>query len=120
MRKIEVNKELILRIKEVLDEVEASERNGFDKFKDYWKSLSILDKINAILIEPNYYDNNINNNDEPIQDFYLLKNISFTDKEIVFDINKHANIFLDRLGYTTNEIIKIERREKLKNLSFLS
>ena len=114
MRKIEITNKLIEYLRDVLDEIES---NGDVEFEEYWKNLTIKDIVVNSLTGPNYY----NGNNDPLEDFIEMRKMKYNEKDntIDFDVSEHVNIFLDRVGYNSNEILKIERSEKLKRLKNL-
>jgi len=117
MRKIKIDDILIERIKYVLDEIEdALDLGGLD-FEEYWKNLTKREIIESAITEPNYYDYIFNL--EPLEDFYKMQKIKYNEKDntIDFESNNYANIFLKRIYYESNEILRIERREKLEQIA---
>ena len=88
MRKVKIDNVLIEKIKNVLDEIECLEPN----FDNYSKERM----VECALTEPNYYDSN---EFEPLEDFYNMNNMNYNkeDNTITFEIDKYADIFLQRL-----------------------
>ena len=125
MRKIKIDNDLIEKIKETLEEVDANERSTPPiSFAQYWYEVTSTteEMVEAILTEPNYYEPN---SDDVLEDFYEIKTMKYNkiDNTIDFEINEQAKIFLKRLYYGGNDIrriiqksILLERKDKLKTL----